>query len=284
MHLSEIREKISTIDTELFRLLDERMELAKQVAEYKSEHHLPIIDEVRERAILENIPAEYRQLWDTMMDISKQKQFEKLWTPWIGKIAIQWGRWSFNEIAIQHFLSQSSWSNTPIFQHSQPEIVYAYTTDEVLKQVARGEVEYGQFAIANSIGGLVFETLESLGSKHWEYMTHYAIPVRHCLMIHPNTKIEDITTIMGHEQAIRQCEKTLDRLFPEKEKRWGDGNLTDNASVAEAVANGKLPPHIASIWHDSLAEIYGLTLIERDIQDRDDNMTTFVLIKKRSKI
>lgn len=75
MHLSEIRKKISTIDTELLRLLDERMELVRHVAAYKSENHLPIIDEVREREILEKIPVEYRELWDMMMDASKQRQF-----------------------------------------------------------------------------------------------------------------------------------------------------------------------------------------------------------------
>lgn len=306
----DLRNKISSIDSALLRLLDERMELAKHVAEYKRVHHLPIIDEAREQEILEKIPVEYRQLWDMMMDLSKQQQFRYIKTLISGslqeptlqdsniptlhpsKIAIQWGKWSFNEIAIRNFLdsqkqnppdllSQGGIKHPNILTFQDSKIIYAYTTAEVLRLVARGEAGYGQFAIANSIGGLVMETLQSLGSKHWEYITHYAIPVRHCLMIHPEAKQKDITTIMWHEQAIRQCEKTLEKLFPNAEKIWWTWNLTDNASVAEWVANGTLPITTASIGHESLADIYGLTIIERDIQDRDDNMTTFVLIKKR---
>lgn len=306
LDIIDLRTKISSIDSALLRLLDERMELARHVAEYKMERDLPIIDEVREREILEKIPEAYRQLWDMMMDVSKQQQFRYIKTLTSGslqepilhpadggtntptfhpsKIAIQWGKWSFNEIAIRNFLDSqehgllraSQW-----LESGKTEIIYAYTTAEVLRLIARGEVEYGQFAIANSIGGLVMETLEALGSKHWEYITHYAIPVRHCLMIHPEAKQADITTIMWHEQAIRQCEKTLEKLFPNAKKIWWTWDFTDNASVAEWVANGTLPITTASIGHESLADIYGLTIIERDIQDRDDNMTTFVLIKKR---
>lgn len=304
MVLSEIRQKISSIDSKLLELFDERMALALKVADYKSAHNLPIVDEMREQEILEKIPDEYRELWDTLMDISKRRQFEFLpllggvYTPEYSsqsfprgkksefyqrrntKIAIQWGKWSFNEIAIRHFLDSEA-SVYPTFQSSHPEIIYAYTTEEVLKQISRGEVEYGQFAIANSIGGLVHETLESLGSKKWKYVTHYAIPVKHCLMIHKEAKLEYITTIMGHEQAICQCKQTLDRLYTDREKKGWISNLTDNASIAEAVSDGTLPKSVASIGHESLAEIYGLKIIERDIQDRDDNMTTFVLVEKR---
>ena len=54
----------------------------------------------------------------------------------------------------------------------------------------------------------------------------------------------------------------------------------DNAAIAEGVATGKLPKHIASIGHASLAEIYGLTIVKRDIQDRSDNRTTFLIVER----
>ena len=78
MNLSEIRQKITSLDTELLHLLSERMEIAKSVAEYKQEQNLPIIDEKREQEILQQIPEIYRELWDVIMDISKNKQFKTL--------------------------------------------------------------------------------------------------------------------------------------------------------------------------------------------------------------
>lgn len=268
--LLSLRSQISTLDTELLRILDERMEVARQIGEYKKSEWIPVIDEKREQEILSKIPESYRYLWDEMMDISKRKQ-HSLEKNTKKKVAIQWGKWSFNEIAIQDYMRKSG---------EEFEIIYSYTTSIVLKMIARGEVDYGQFAIANSIGGLVQETLDTLGSKRWNYRSHYAIPVRHCLMIHSESMIEDIDTIMGHEQAIRQCEQTLEKKFPHLKKIWGTGELIDNAAIAESVASGKLPKSTANIGHESLAEIYWLKIIERNIQDRNDNMTTFVLIQK----
>lgn len=267
--LWSLRSQISSLDAELLRILDERMEVAHQIGEYKKSEWIPVIDETREQEILLKIPESYRNLWDEMMDTSKRKQYSLEKNP-NKKIAIQWGKWSFNEIAIQDYIIRTG---------EEFEIIYAYTTSAVLKMLARGEVNYGQFAIANSIGGLVQETLDTLGSKRWNYKTHYAIPVKHCLMIHPDSRIEDIDVIMGHEQAIRQCEQTLESKFPHLKKVWGTGEFIDNAAIAGSVASGKLPKSTASIGHESLAQIYWLTIIERDIQDRDDNMTTFVLIK-----
>jgi chorismate mutase len=81
MNLSEIRQKITSLDTELLHLLNERMEIAKSIAEYKQEHSLSIIDEKREQEILQKIPEAYRGFWDVIMDISKNKQFQTLGNP-----------------------------------------------------------------------------------------------------------------------------------------------------------------------------------------------------------
>ena len=74
MHLRELRQNISTIDTELLRLLDERMELAEWVAAYKREHGLPVFDAVREAEILQKIPEAYQGIWKEMMNVSKRRQ------------------------------------------------------------------------------------------------------------------------------------------------------------------------------------------------------------------
>ena len=78
MELTKLRQSISRIDSELLRLLDERMELADWVAEYKWEHDLPVFDPVREAEILEKIPEEYQGIWKEMMDVSKRRQEEYL--------------------------------------------------------------------------------------------------------------------------------------------------------------------------------------------------------------
>ena len=52
-------------------------------------------------------------------------------------------------------------------------------------------------------------------------------------MIHPNQEITNITQIMGHEQAIRQCEETLKTHYPHIPLIAGRNEFTDNAAIAE---------------------------------------------------
>ena len=284
--IQTLRNEINLLDTELKNLLKKRMELTEQVGLYKKEVNLPITDEKREEQILATIPHEFHNLWNELMDVSKQWQYRLHRDSETIRIAIQWGKGSFNERAIEYFLQniESILESYPALQgflqikKEHIEIVYAYTTEEVLKMLARWEVDYGQFAIANSIGGLVNETLEALGKKHWNYITHYTIPIKHCLMIHPNQEITNITQIMGHEQAIRQCEETLKTHYPHIPLIPWENEFTDNAAIAAWIMNGEISDTTAAIWHISLAEIYNLQIVETDIQDRSDNMTSFVFV------
>ncbi len=277
--LDQLRSDIWNIDTKILALLEERLLLTHEVGVIKKEKWLPVFAPVVEKAIIAKIrnnfpddPDGAESLWRELMYISKREQYRTVLDHTHGiRIGIQGGKWSFNAIALEHFLA---WQKDPTPVH----IEYLYTTEAVLEALNNGSIDYGQCAIANSIGGLVDETMQALGRFHWKEIDHYEIPIRHALLIHPEADPDAITCIMWHGQALRQCDTNLTRLYPHAEKRAGADNLTDNASIAEAVGNGSLPRTTASVGHRSLADIYGLKIIHEDIQDRDDNRTTFILI------
>lgn len=83
--LLEIREQINNIDDQIIALWKERMALSLQVAEYKKEHNLPILDEQREKELLDSISnlageelGDYsRDLYEKIMSISRLYQEEK---------------------------------------------------------------------------------------------------------------------------------------------------------------------------------------------------------------
>ena len=68
MELSEIREKIDTVDDQLLKLFLERMSLAEEVAAYKNEHHLPILNKERERAVLARLWSMETEDWARLPD------------------------------------------------------------------------------------------------------------------------------------------------------------------------------------------------------------------------
>lgn len=280
-NLDNLRDEISQIDAQILELFAKRLTITDEVGRYKAENSLPIFQKNRENEILEHISKNFADktgitnIWKEVMNMSKrgqQKFFQK--SENTIRIGIQWGEGSFNHIAIQEFLAK----NPDFFAGKQTEIIFLYTTENVLENLNNGSIDFGQFAIANSIGGLVYETMSTLGAFSWKFLKNYHISVRHSLLLHPDAKIEDIDTIMWHEQAIRQCENNLQKFFPNVAKIGGTGELTDNASIAEAIANGKLPKNVACIGNKILADIYPLVITKENIQDREDNETTFVLV------
>lgn len=282
MNLENLRNEVSLLDENILELLQKRLEITDKIGKYKFENNLKIYDKNRENEILEKISKNFSDkkglisLWQEIMNMSKrgQQKFFKKDENTI-KIWIQWGKWSFNHIAIGDFIAK----NPDFFAGKNIKIIFLYTTENVLASLNSGEIDFGQFAIANSIGGLVYETMTTLGAYKWQFLQNYSIPVKHSLFLHKDAKIKEIDTIMAHEQAIRQCEKNLQKNFPWKKYIGGTGELTDNASIAEAISLGKLGKNVACLGNEILGEMYDLNLFRENLQDREDNETTFVLVK-----
>jgi chorismate mutase len=111
--LSHLRSDISKIDGKILSLLRERLSLTHEVGIWKRENHQTIVDPNREAEILADLrddfshdPDGIEQLWCEIMYMSKRDQYSLLrGNDTSLKIGIQGGRGSFNEIAVQQFLS-----------------------------------------------------------------------------------------------------------------------------------------------------------------------------------
>ena len=187
-------------------------------------------------------------------------------------IGIQGGRGSFNEEAARTHLAQII---------SEPyELRYLYTTPNVLEALDKGEIDRGQFAIFNTLGGLYEESLYAIAEHTFKIINKYAIKIRHSLMIRKDAELSEITTIMTHRQVLKQCEKSLAQKYPRLRLAVGEGELTDPAQIAEAIAHGQLPQQVATLSNRMMADIYGLSIVENDLQDRTDNESLFLLVER----
>ena len=90
----------------------------------------------------------------------------------------------------------------------------------------------------------------------------------------------EVTTIMAHPQVFSQCQDTLRRHYMRYELLSGEGDLIDTAKVAESLADGTLDNHIAVLGSCFLADLYDLQIMAENLQDRDDNMTRFLVVKR----
>ena len=185
---------------------------------------------------------------------------------------IQGGPGSFNEEAVHYYLERADIKNF--------KIKYLYTTDNVLKELEEGKIDFGQFALFNLHGGVVDESIESMGKYSFKVADKYAIIISHALMMRKDAKLPEITEIMSHPQVFAQCREKLLEKYPHLKQTSGEGKLIDQSKVAEQLKKKKFPKNIATMGSKIIAKIYGLKIIEDNLQDMEENYTTFLLVRK----
>ncbi|HWY80042.1 MAG TPA: prephenate dehydrogenase/arogenate dehydrogenase family protein [Candidatus Sulfotelmatobacter sp.] len=185
-------------------------------------------------------------------------------------IGIQGGIGSFNEEAVQHYLQRNAISHY--------KIAYLHTSKNVLLALHEGTIDQGIFAIHNSAGGIVMESVEAMAQYKFSIIEEFAIKISHALLIKKDTKLSNITTIMTHPQVLSQCKNTLENKYQNLKQISGEGEMIDHALVAKQLSKGKLPNNIATMGSKILAELYDLTIVEDNLQDLKENYTSFLLV------
>jgi arogenate dehydrogenase (NADP+) len=187
-------------------------------------------------------------------------------------VGIQGGRGSFNEEAARHYMHTTH--DVPI------ELVYLHTTERVLRALHEGSVDRGQFAIHNSVGGMVGESVAAMARYRFDIVEEFEIKIAHALMMSGTGEASEVDTVMTHPQVLAQCRTTLADKYPNLRLTSGEGDLIDHAKVAELIASGELAPNIATMGSSVLANIYGLRVIEDNLQDLGENFTSFLWVQR----
>ena len=187
-------------------------------------------------------------------------------------VGIQGGRGSFNEEAATYYVRRSGIESY--------EFRYLYTTQNVLQALHEGQVDRGQFAIHNSTGGIVEESIEAMAKHKFRIVEQFAIKIAHALMIRPEMTLENVDTVMTHPQVLRQCKRSLAEKYSRLKLTSGEGELIDHANVAQHLSEGTLPGNIATMGSKVLAELYGLKIVEDNLQDLQENYTSFLWVER----
>lgn len=188
------------------------------------------------------------------------------------KFGIQGGVGSFNEQALGEYAKKNDIEDLAV--------KYLYTSENVLNAVDNGEVDFGQFAIHNSIGGVVEESIHAMANYKFKIVEEFAIQIQHYMMVPKGVTIDNIDTLMSHPQVFKQCKNKLEQKYPSMIKKSGDGELIDHAMVAKNMSEGKVERNVAVLGPKILSEIYDLDILDSNLQDLDENWTSFLMVKK----
>lgn len=287
MELSDIRAKIDAVDEQLLRLFLERMDLAEEVAAYKNEHHLPILNKERERAVLARVTesAGSREryayhLFSTLFELARSRQAELIDAP--TKVGAQVRACLENRdqlfpqtglVACQGIEGGNSQAACDKM-FPRGGIMYVKTFDAVVSAVEAGFCKFGVLPIENSSNGSVRAVYQLLQEHSLTIVRSTRLCIRHELLVNPGVAMGDIEEIYSHEQAIGQCSRFLSGLSGVKVVPCGN-----TAMAAKMVAESG-SRHTAAISSRPCAALYGLESINDHIQNSDNNYTRFFCVAK----
>ena len=293
MELNELRDRRDSIDRQLVSLFKERMNCAAEVAEYKREHDLPVLDAARERALLNKISElsgeefeEYsRTLYSTILALSRSYQHKKLShssdlyneivaaienTPKLfperAEIACQGVEGAYSQIAAERLFGA-------------PNITFFSNWESVFSAIEAGMCKYGVIPIENSTAGSVKKVYDLMISRNFKIVRTVRIKIDHCLLAKKGTSLANVKEIFSHEQAISQCAAFLATLGPDVKIT----RVENTAQAAQMVARSDRDD-VASLSSRTCALQYGLNVLASSVQDNSNNHTRFICITNKAEI
>lgn len=264
--LDEARKIINRVDSQMAELFTERMRAAEMVFEYKKEFGLPISDPKREETVIENnsalikdsvIKGYYIDYIKNLMAISRAYQYRMQNGL---KVAYSGVEGAFAHIAAGRIFPDSN-------RISFRDFKSAYDS------VAKGEADVAVLPIENSYAGEVGQTIDLIFSGSLFINGIYELEIHQNLLGVEGATVDDIKKVTSHPQALGQCHDYIKfRGFDVEE-----ANNTAIAARTVAEMNDKSLGAIASV---ETAEIYGLKVLEANINKSGENTTRFAVLSK----
>ena len=168
------------------------------------------------------------------------------------------------------------------FDVKKMELTFLVTAENVLKELNKGFIDRGVFAMANSGSGAYVSSMAPMGKYNYDILAVYGMRIMQCLLVHPDSDKNDIKEIFGHPQAVSQCKRTLVENYPRFKLVYGKDE-DDTALCAKKIADGKLPKTTATLASQIAAKLYNLKILSYNMHHDPFNTTTFLIVKKIKK-
>ena len=292
MELNNYREHLDTIDKELLRLFIERMAIAGEIAQWKQQNSMPVLDLRREkeklRTMEEMSPEDLKEysvsLFSLMMELSRSYQNRIIHPASAETLAIEQALKEtpqlFPETAIVACQGvEGAYSGIACEKlFKRPSIFYFSSFDAVFSAIEKGLCRYGVIPVENSTAGTVNAVYDLMRKHDFRIVRSVRVKIDHNLLVKPGTKPEDIREIYSHAQAIAQCSAFLQSM-PNVKVIPCENTAVAAKKVAESQDKG-----IAALSSRSCSKLYGLEILKADVQDSGNNHTRFICISKNLEI
>lgn len=182
------------------------------------------------------------------------------------RVAFQGVRGAYSEDAIQQHFGEAA------------EAIPCNEFEEVFHLVESGQVSHAVIPVENSIEGSVTAVIDLLLESDLTVTGEVLVAIRHCLIVHPEARMEDIRKVYSHPQALGQC-----RVFLSKHPEWEKIPAFDTAGSVRMIKERGLKEE-AAVASKRAAAFYGMKVLQEDIQSTPRNFTRFFVAEKSTSI
>jgi len=264
--LEEARQIINEVDAQMAELFVKRMKAAELVYEHKREFGLPILDQARENAVIEKNTAliqedvlkeYYIDYLKQLMSISRAYQY-RLQNGL--NVAYSGVEGAFAHIAAGRIFPEGNRVSCRDFKAAYEAVV-------------NGDCDVAVLPIENSYAGEVGQTIDLIFTGGLFINGIYELEIHQNLLGVPGATAADIKKVTSHPQALAQCHEYI------KMKGFDTEGANNTAVAAKMVADLK-DKSFGAIASVETAEIYGLDVLEANINKSGENTTRFAVLSK----
>ena len=268
--MDELRGQIERIDERMIDLFEQRMSISSQVAAYKKEHGIPVLDKDREKVLIaknagkvknKELEVYYKDFFEGVLNVSKSYQHKLMEGV---KVAYSGIEGSFASISAGRILPDAT------------RVSYG-SFSEAYNAVVAGECDFAVLPIENSYAGEVGAVTDLMFKGDLFVNGVYELGVSQCLLGVKDSSLETIKTVVSHSQALDQCSEYI--------KRHGLKSISaENTAVAAKEIADKNDVTVGAIASKEAAKLYGLTILDYDINESAQNTTRFAVFSREKAV
>ena len=252
---------VDALDQQIVGLLNRRVIHAGEIGRIKHAHGADYYDPTREAVVMAKIAALNE---GPSTDATLQAVYREVIS---GSIALE------KKLTIAYLGPEATYTHQAAIRNFGVSLNYLVmkTIPDVFEEVENGAADYGVIPIENSTEGAVFHSMDRLVDSPLHICSQVYLPIEHCLI--SQSPLPEIKEIRSKDQALGQCRDWLRAHLP-------GVPTTDVVSTAEAVRASGEGGGVAAVASLLSAQHYGVPVQVRGIQDREDNVTRFLVIGK----
>ena len=287
LDLNEIRQEIDKIDASIVEMFEKRMDLCKNVALFKIQNNKNVLDKQREvekiKKVMDLAENDFNrhgieELFTQIMSISRKLQYQLLTENGRGD---ELGYTLIDElnkenVTVVYQGVPGAYSHQAMLNYFGKDVnnYNVITFREAMEEIRDGKADYAVLPIENNTAGIVNDVYDLLVEFDNCIVDQTDVIVKHALLGTQEARMEDIKVVYSHPQGIMQCNE-----FLEKHKNWQKISQSNTAASAKKVLEENDKTH-AAIASTVAAEIYGLKVLEENINYNSENTTRFIIVSR----